>query len=185
MEYNPRYFHSGHLHTLRPRQVSLWHYVCADGTIIGFFQGNRGARPDIDFKIKVLFPGPDKKMFTPNHWDWAVDLLIKSHFFPNEVAEILDFYLDFYDNVCVPFSSQQERNSFSPSAMLQIAARYARVQVDRTLSIDALALLIELFCFNEKSPTAHQFRDGLLKMKDYCQGIVSVNEVLNLMCSHF
>ncbi len=185
MDYNPKYFHSGCLHSLSPKRESLWHHICSDGTIIGFFQGHRGTRPDIDFKIKILLTGSDKRMFTPNHWDWAVDLLIKSHFYPKEVADILDYFIDFYDNRCVPFATQVERNCFMPQAMKEIANTFSYVSVDRTLPIDALALLIELFCYNEKSPTAHQFRDGLLKMKDYCLGKVSVNEVLNLMCSHF
>ena len=187
MAYNPKYYHSGHLHSLNPKRDSLWHHICSDGTIIGFFQGKRGLYPDLDFQIKVLLEGTEQRMFTPNHWDWAVDLLIKSHFYPQEVSNILDYYIDFYKNQCSPFNSQKERDCHKLQTVVDIQSKYGHVQVERTLAIDAIATLLELFCFCEKRnlPLAHQFLDALRRMKDYCMGDADLKDVLNLTCSHF
>lgn len=185
--YNTSYYHSGSLHSLRPKRTSLWCCQCSDGTIVGFFQGNRGSFPELDFQIKVLLPGQEQKMFTPAHWDWVVDLLIKSHVFPVEISNILNYYIDFYDNICVPFDTQQQRDNHQLQTIGAIMASYAHVVVDRTLSIDALAVLLELFCYCEKrnQPIAHQFRDALIRMRDYCNGNTNLVDVLHLVCSHF
>ena len=187
MAYNPNYYHSGNLHSLRPRRSALWHHICSDGTIVGFFQGNRGLHPAIDFQIKVLLDGVNQKMFTPKHWDWAVDLIIKSHFFPQEIYDLLDYYIDFYNNQCAPFSSPQQRNAHNLMTVATIQRRFGHVQVPRTLAIDAIATLLELFCFCEKrnQPVAHQFIDALVLMRNYCTGTVDLKDVLNLLCSHY
>lgn len=187
MAHNPKYFHSGHLHSIRPKKDSLWHHVCSDGTIIGIFQGKLGLYPELDFQIKVLLDGPEQRAFTLHHWDWAVDLLIKSHFYPQEVAEVLDYYIAFYEEECVPFESQQERDTHSLLTTSYIQAKYGHVKVERTLAIDAIATLLELFCFCEKRnlPKAHQFVDALRLMKMYCAGEAELKDVLNLVCSHF
>lgn len=185
--YNTSYYNNGQLHSLRPQRTSLWCHACSDGTIIGFFQGNRGSYPELDFQIKVLLPGADKKMFTPAHWDWVVDLIIKSHTFPVEISQMLDYYIDFYDNVCIPFNSKQERDSHQLQTIGHITASYPHVVIARTLSIDALAALLELFCYCEKrnQPIAHQFRDALIRMRDYCNGATTLVDVLHLVCSHY
>ena len=151
------------------------------------FQGSRGLYPDIDFQIKVLLPGVDQKMFTPSHGDWTVDLLIKSHFFPQEISEILEYYIDFYDNTCTPFDSQAQRNSHKLVSVSQISSKYSKVCVPRTLSIDAVATLLELFCYCEKrnQPVAHQFRDALGRMRSYSQGTLGIVDVMHLVYGHF
>lgn len=187
MCYNTKYYHHHKLHSLNPKRDSVWTYVCSDGTIIGMFQGNRGLYPDLDFQIKELLPGSNNKMFTPAHYDWVVDVLIKSHFFPSEMSRLLEYYIDFYDNKCIPFESQEERDSHLLITVPDVSATFSNVTVERTLSIDALAVLFELFCYCEKrnQPVAHQFRDALQKMKDYSNGKVNIAEVMHLVCAHF
>lgn len=187
MLYNVKYYHSNKLHSLSPKRDSLWHHICTNGEIIGMFQGSRGLYPEIDFQIKVLLPGVEQKMFTPSHGDWSVDLLIKSHFYPEEISEILNFYIDFYDNTCIPFSSQVQRNTHDLVTVNQILSKYSEVSVPRTLSIDAVATLLELFCYCEKrnQPVAHQFRDALERMKAYSQGIIGIVDVMHLVYGHF
>ena len=187
MPYNPKYFHSGHLHSLNPKRDSLWHYICSDGTIVGFFQGNRGRFPDIDFQIKILLDGEEQRAFAPKHWDWTTDLIIKSHFFPQEVSDLLDYFIDFYENRCTPFNSPQERDNHKLITLNEIQKKYGYVKVERTLAIDTIATMLELFCFCEKrnQPIAHQFVDALRRMKDYCAGSADLKDVLNLVCSHY
>lgn len=187
MSYNPKYYYDNTLHTIRGHKKALWVHTCSGGEIIGFFQGERGLFPDIDFQIKVLLEGEDKKIFTPAHWDWVVDLLIKSHSFPNDISAILEYYIDFYDKVCVPFNSPAERDTHILKTTDFIKSKYEHIRVERTLSIEALATLLELFCYCEKrnQPIAHQFRDALGRMRAYCLGETEMVDVLHLVCSHF
>lgn len=184
--HNVKYYHDGKLHQLNPKRDSLWQHECSDGTVIGFFQGNKGLYKEVDFQIKVLLPGEERIMFTPAHWDWVADLIIKSHYYPQDVSEILDYFIEFYDNKCVPFNSQKERDTHDLKC-LSIIPTYSHVEVERTLPIDALLILMELFCYCEKKnqPIAHQFRDALERMKLYCDEKAELHHVFDIVCSHF
>src|SRR3989344_2077920 len=46
-----------------------------DGTVIGVFEGERGHNPDHDILIKYQEQG--KRLRTPKHIHWVIDLLIK------------------------------------------------------------------------------------------------------------
>lgn len=61
LKYNPAYYDGSNLKQLRPRISAFQTYKTTDSTLIGLFQGNRGARPDLDFVIKILIPGETKK----------------------------------------------------------------------------------------------------------------------------
>ena len=148
-KYNSRYYYDGALHQLRPKATAIHTYKLTDGTLIAMFQGCRGSRPDLDFKIKLLRVGEDEKPETPPHLYWVADLLIKAQRFPNEIKEIVEFYISFY-NECVPFASVEEREQYEPQTVKMISSKYCNVVVEKTLPIDYIALIIELFCYCEK-----------------------------------
>ena len=155
---------------MRPREVAFKTHKMQDGTLIGLFQGSRGVRPDIDFVIKILIPGPDKKLRPPTHTFWVVDLLLKIPQYKDEVREIVQYYLDHYGRTA-PFNSVQERNSYQLETVEEITTRYAQLEQPYTLSLDYVATVIELFCKNEKiNPGAYMFRDLLFTLKDYIDG---------------
>ena len=163
---------------MRPRLTALRTYKTKDGTLIGLFQGDRGVRPDLDFVIKILIPGLDKKLRPPTHTFWVVDLLLKIPQFRNEVREIVQYYIDYY-NRTTPFSSIQERDNYQLETVKEIVARYTHLDQPYTLSLDYVAIIIELFCKNEKiKPDAYMFRDLLLTLKDYIDGKKHYTEVL-------
>jgi len=176
--YNSKYYDGVCLTQLRPRIIAFKTYKTNDGTLIGLFQGNRGARPDIDFVIKILIPGENVKLTPPTHTFWVVDLLLKIPQFKNEVREIVQYYLDFYERTA-PFSSVQERNSYRLETVEEITTRYAQIEQPYTLSLDYVATVIELFCKNEKiNPGAYMFRDLLFTLRDYIDGSKHYTEVL-------
>ena len=106
--YNSNYYDGVNLTQMRPRVVAFKTLKTQDGTLIGLFQGNRGMRPDLDFVIKILIPGNNKKLRPPTHTFWVVDLLLKIPQFRNEVKEIVQYYL--YRLLCahehLPISSR-------------------------------------------------------------------------------
>lgn len=51
--YNPKYIVNGQMWQYRgPKGPAIHTFFTADGTAIGMFQGSRGVRPDLDFKVK-------------------------------------------------------------------------------------------------------------------------------------
>lgn len=176
--YNSKYYNGTELTQLRPRISAFKTYKTHDGTLIGLFQGNRGVRPDIDFVIKILVPGHDKKLTPPTHTFWVVDLLLKIPQYRNEVREIVQYYIDYYART-FPFSSVQERNNYQLETVAEITTRYAHIEQSYTLSLDYVATIIELFCKNEKiNPGAYMFRNLLLTLKDYIDDNRHYTEVL-------
>lgn len=181
--YNKNYFDGTNLRQMKasikglPREAFKT-YKTKDGTLVGLFQGRRGARPDIDFVIKILIPGSDKILRPPTHTFWIVDLLLKIPEYKNEVREIVEYYIDYYKRTA-PFSSVRERNNYQLETVKEITARYARLDQSYTLSLDYVATVIELFCKNEKiTPGAYMFRNLLTTLRDYIDGKKHYTEVL-------
>lgn len=177
--YNPKYYDGTTLKQLSPKLDAFETYPLSDGTILGLFQGNRGARPDIDFKIKVLFPGTDRRPEPPPHTYWVVDLLLKIPQYKNEVLGIVEFYINFYNSTS-PFVDQAERNSYTLQTVEPILQKYGHISQPFTLSLDYVATVIELFSKNEKAtPGAYMFRDLLTTLRDYINGTKHYTDVLH------
>ena len=176
--YNLKYYDGTSVSQLRPHVKAFKTYKTHDGTLIGLFQGNRGARPDIDFVIKILVPGKDKKLIPPTHTFWVVDLLLKIPQYKKEVREIVQYYVDFY-NTTSSFSSVRKRNEYELETVEEITAHYSHIEQPYALSLDYVAIIIELFCKNEKAtPGAYMFLNLLLMLKDYIDGKKHYTEVL-------
>ena len=178
MIYNPKYYDGTHLKQLSPRLTAFKTYRMKDGTIIGLFQGSRGGNPQIDFVLKALFPGADKKASPPKHTFWVVDLLLKIREYPTDVREIVQYYIDFYER-CSPFLNVQERDSYELQTVSYIASKYAHIEQANTPSIDYVATVVELFCKNEKlTPGAYMYRNMLFALRDYIDGKCHYIDVL-------
>src|SRR3989344_7271474 len=181
--YNKNYFDGTSLRQMKASVKGLSKeafktYKTKDGTLVGLFQGRRGARPDIDFVIKILIPGSDKILRPPTHTFWVVDLLLKIPEYKNEVREIVEYYIAYYQRAA-PFSSVHERNNYQLETVDEITTRYARLDQPYTLSLDYVAMVIELFCKNEKiTPGAYMFRNLLTTLRDYIDGKKHYTEVL-------
>jgi len=57
--------------------VPIKYWKTDDITHVGIYQGSRGERPDLDFILKYKQDG--KRLRTPSHTHWIVDLLVKSY----------------------------------------------------------------------------------------------------------
>ena len=176
--YNTKYYDGAHLWRLLPRLCAFKTYKMKDGTIVALFQGNRGINPELDFVIRMLVPGVDKRPTAPTHTYWVVDLLLKIPQYKDEVREIVQYYIDYYERV-KPFSTVEERNNSELETVEEIMRRYAHIEQSYTLSLDFVATVIELFCKNEKlTPGAYWFKNLLLTLRDYIDGDKHYIEVL-------
>lgn len=77
-----------------------------DGTIIGVFEGNRGANPDHDILIKYQEEG--KRLRTPKHIHWVIDLLIKKEHNKELTLDFMKYLRTMYDRVDA-FKSKKDR----------------------------------------------------------------------------
>ena len=78
-----------------------------DGTIIGVFEGSRGANPDHDILIK--YQEPEKRVRTPKHIHWVIDLLIKKEHNKELTLEFMKYLRNMYDRVD-GFTSKEDRS---------------------------------------------------------------------------
>ena len=95
----------------------LRYYTMGDKTLVAFYQGFRGGNPELDFIVKYKEKG--KRLRTPSHTHWIVDLLVKSERNKEMVGRYIDDMIEMYENV-EPFKTHNERDSyelvFSPFA---------------------------------------------------------------------
>jgi hypothetical protein len=77
-----------------------------DGTIIAVFEGNRGYKPDHDILIKYQENG--KRLRTPKHIHWVIDLLIKKENNKELTLKFMKYLRDMYDRV-EGFTSKEDR----------------------------------------------------------------------------
>ena len=77
-----------------------------DGTIIGIFEGSRGANPDHDILIKYQENG--KRIRTPKHIHWVIDLLVKKEHNKELTIKFMKYLRNMYDKV-ESFKSKEDR----------------------------------------------------------------------------
>lgn len=77
-----------------------------NGTTIGVFQGSYGSHPDLDIIVKYQENG--KRVRTPQHIHWAIDLLIKKEHNPALTHEFIKYLADMWDQV-QPFTNKAEQ----------------------------------------------------------------------------
>jgi len=78
----------------------------SDGTVIGVFEGNRGADPDCDILIKYQEKG--KRLRTPKHIHWVIDLLIKKEHDRKLTLKFMKYLRSMYEDV-EQFRSKADR----------------------------------------------------------------------------
>ncbi len=92
-----------------PRKYAIKEITLSDGTIIGIFEGDRGYIKDHDIIIKYQENG--KRIRTPKHIHWVIDLLIKKQHKPELTLEFIKYLRDIYDKV-EGFKSKEDRAKF-------------------------------------------------------------------------
>ncbi|MEK6862040.1 MAG: hypothetical protein AABY07_08810 [Nanoarchaeota archaeon] len=89
-----------------PRKYAIKEISLSDGTVIGIFEGERGHIKDHDIVIK--YRENRKRIRTPKHIHWVIDLLIKKEHDRNLTLEFMKYLRRVYDKVD-SFSSKEDR----------------------------------------------------------------------------
>mgnify|MGYP000860360198 FL=1 len=144
----------------------LNHYTMNDGTVIAIYQGFRGENPDLDFIVKYREPG--KRLRTPSHTHWIVDLLVKCEYNKGLVRGFVYNMLEKYDQMD-PFKTVEERDNYELQSKEELDRVYDELNGHGYYPMDTLTAFIELFIRCEKQTSgAFMFRTLLELVKDYC-----------------
>ena len=151
-----------------PRVESLNEFTLEDGTIVAMFQGFRGENPDLDFIVK--YKEPEKRLRTPSHTHWIVDLVIKGESKRALTLTFVNALITVYDNI-VPFQTKQERDGYDLVYVDGLCDAYSRLNEVGALSVELIITLVELFSKCEKQTSgAFMFRNMLILTKEYLEG---------------
>ena len=135
-------------------------------TEVAMYQGERGERPDIDFIVKYKEEG--KRLRTPSHTHWIVDMLVKAESNRTILLDYVNDMIKIYDEL-QPFNSVEERNNYTLKKPL--LSKYNVLEGHGYYTVGTLTAFIELFSINEKQTSgAFMFRELLCLVKDYCEG---------------
>jgi hypothetical protein len=178
MKYNEKYYSNGIFRQLNPKKDAINIYTTQEGLKVAMFQGSRGQFPDIDYVVKILKPGVDERPIPPPHSFWVVDLMMKIIDHRKEVIEILEYYIKYYNTVN-PFTTAIERISYNLETVDYITKKYSAINQPHTLSINYVAIIIELFCKNEKrNAGAYMFGNLLETLLKYAKNEVDYMTVI-------
>lgn len=138
----------------------------SDGTVIAIYQGFRGENPDLDFIVKYREPG--KRLRTPSHTHWIVDLLVKCEYNKEMVQQFVHTMLENYDQM-EPFKTVEERNNYELISKNEMDNVYGELNGHGYYNMDTLTTFIELFTRCEKQTSgAFMFKTLLQLVLDYC-----------------
>ena len=154
------------------RRVSLREFDLDGGdTIIAVFQGNRGAHPDRDIIVRYRQRGV-RRMRTPLHLHWAVDLLLKKQGREALTKEFVALLIALYDDL-QPFASLEDRADRLAN-QIGVAVNAAALEKFRPLnrfgecSVEFTGHIIELMGLCEKTgdPNAFMFHRVLSAIRE-------------------
>lgn len=151
--------------------ISIKDIQLNDGTVIGVFEGSKGANPDHDILIK--YQEKSKRQRTPKHIHWVIDLLIKKEHNRTLTLEFMKYLRNMYD-VIEPFKSKEDRKGCTLSQITRENLEpFEELNKYGEYKIDFIVTLIELMIKMEKNTAsekpAHVFKelmDALIAEKE-------------------
>jgi len=120
----------------------LLYWTTDDRTTIAIYQGVRGENPELDFIVKYKEEG--KRLRTPSHTHWIVDLLVKCEFNKVIVLSYVNDLIEMYDNT-VPVTSVEDRDTYELRHNIIANDKYNVLNKHGYYSISTLTAFIELF----------------------------------------
>jgi len=129
--------------------IAIKEIKLSDGTIIGVFEGNRGANPDHDILIKYKEQG--KRLRTPKHIHWVIDLLIKKEHNRKLTIQFMKYLRSMYDAVKA-FKNKQDRQKCKLKETTKLKLKpFEELNKYGEYKVDFIGHLIELMIKMEKN----------------------------------
>lgn len=126
-----------------------------NGTVIGVFQGSYGDNPDLDVIIKYQEKG--KRVRTPKHIHWAIDLLIKKEHEPELTKEFVKYLIGIWGKI-EPFKSKEDQQrcklKFTTPENLK---KFGPLNAYGEYPVEFIGCIIELMMLEEKTGNHEAF----------------------------
>ena len=142
-----------------------------NGVTIGIFAGSRGHNPDHDILIKYQEEG--KRVRTPKHIHWVIDILIKKEHNKELTMKFLKYLRDMYDRVNGFCSKEDRAKCELKETTHEKLKQFEELNNYGEYSVEFVGHLIELMIKMEKNmppeKPARVFKeliDSMLKEKD-------------------
>jgi hypothetical protein len=146
----------------------------SDGTIIGVFQGNRGENPDLDIIIKYQQNG--KRIRTPQHIHWVIDLLIKKQHNKKLTLEFVRYLRDMWERV-EPFRNKNEQQKCEiKQTTIEKLRKFEELNRYGEYTIEFIGHLIELMMRMEKTGL-----DRAFMFKDLLDAIINEKDIFHIV----
>ncbi|HII39184.1 TPA: hypothetical protein HA318_04255 [Candidatus Micrarchaeota archaeon] len=173
MEYQPKTPGDG----LKPPKARAFkEFLTKKGVVIGVFQGRRGANSDLDIIVKYREAG--KRVRTPQHLHWAIDLLIKKEHNRTLTLEFVKFLLGMWDKT-EPFGNQTQQQECE----LKVSTKHNIEQFEKLdsygeYSVEFIAKVLELIMIQEKTGLAKAFM-----FRNLLQAIYDEKDIFSIVSS--
>src|SRR3990167_3270105 len=129
--------------------VAIKEISLADGTVIGVFEGSRGANPDHDILIKYQENG--KRLRTPKHIHWVIDLLIKKEHNKELTLRFMRYLREMYDKVNAFESKEDRRRCELKETIREKLKEFEELNKYGEYKVEFIGHLIELMIKMEKN----------------------------------
>ncbi|MBI4140490.1 hypothetical protein HY485_01490 [Candidatus Woesearchaeota archaeon] len=149
------------------------------GTIVGVFQGNRGENPDLDIVIKYQEIG--KRIRTPKHIHWVIDMLIKKEHNRDLTLEFLKYLRDMWEKI-EPFRTKKEQLACElKQTTHHKLKRFDNLNSYGEYTVEFIGHLIELMMIMEKTGLAKAFvfkklLDAMIEERDIFQVVAQATQ---------
>jgi len=141
----------------------------SNGVRVGVFQGSLGQNPDLDVVIK--YQEPNKRIRTPKHIHWVIDLLIKKEHNKELTLEFVKYLREMWEKV-QPFKTKEEQQKCElTQTTSEKLAKFEELNQYGEYSVEFIGHIIELMMIEEKTglSTAFMFKgvlDSIIQEKD-------------------
>ena len=129
--------------------ASIKEIFLSDGTVLGIFEGSRGHIPEHDILIKYQEKG--KRLRTPKHIHWVIDLLIKKEHDRKLALEFMKYLRDMYDKVEAFKSKADREKCVLKETTPEKLKRFEPLNKYGEYKVDFIGHLIELMIKMEKN----------------------------------
>jgi len=139
----------------RTKAKSFKEFHLSDGTVIGVFQGSKGENPDLDILIKYQQKG--KRVRTPAHIHWVIDILIKKEHNRELTLEFVRYLRDMWEKI-EPFKTKEEQQKCELKLTTpEKLKEYDELNIYGEYTTEFIGHLIELMMIMEKTGLARAY----------------------------
>ena len=136
---------------------SLLEIPLQDNVKIGVFQGSKGQNPELDIVVKYLDPSKSKKVRTPKHIHWVIDLLIKKENHETLTMEFIRYLREIWDRLQPIKSKEEQLNIVNKLSNKKELDKFKDLNNYGEYSVEFITYVIELFVIEEKTEAINCF----------------------------